>query len=116
MTDDGAWVVDDSALAVARHHYAAALSLDPEFVDAHQGMAWVMMQLGHPNTDHWIKGFVGHATKTRRYLGIGSGIPLILLVSARGGNVPVRHWIDERIFEVTVVYADFFDPADQRDD
>ena len=112
LTDDGAWVVDDSALAVARHHYAAALSLDPEFVDAHQGMAWVMMQLGHPNTDHWIKGFVGHATKTRRYLGIGSGIPLILLVSARGGNVPVRHWIDERIFEVTVVYADFFDTAD----
>ena len=29
-----------------------------------------------------------------------------------GGNIPTQHWIDDRIFAVTAVYADFFDPAD----
>ena len=112
LTDDGAWTPDDGALALARHHYATALLIDPECPEAHQGMARVLTELGHPDNEHWIKGFVGHATQKRRYLGSGVGIPLILLACARGGNIPARGWIDERIFDVTVIYADFFDSAD----
>jgi hypothetical protein len=46
----------------------------------------------------------------RRYRGTGTGIPLVMLVAAVGGNIPTQHWIDDRVFAVTAVYADFFDP------
>ena len=42
----------------------------------------------------------------------GPGIPLVMLVAAVGGNIPTQHWIDDRVFAVTAVYADFFDPDD----
>jgi hypothetical protein len=35
-----------------------------------------------------------------------------MLVAAVGGNIPVQHWVDDRVFSVTAVYADFFDPDD----
>jgi hypothetical protein len=38
-------------------------------------------------------------------------VPLLMLVSARGGNVPMQHWIDERVFAVTAIYADYYEPA-----
>jgi hypothetical protein len=92
--------------------YRAALALDPEMPRAHQGLARAMQALGHDAADHWRKGFAGHAVVRRRYRGAGTGIPLLLLVSAVGGNVPTGHWIDDRVFAVTAIYADFFDPAD----
>src|SRR5208282_1178440 len=39
------------------------------------------------------------------------GVPLLLLVSARGGNVATQQWIDDRVFAVTAIHADFYDPA-----
>jgi hypothetical protein len=40
------------------------------------------------------------------------GIPLVMLVAATGGNVPTQPWIDDRLFAVTAIYADFYDPAE----
>ena len=92
--------------------YRAALAADPEMPRAHQGLARAMQALGKDAGEHWRKGFVGHAVVRRRYRGSGTGVPLLLLVSAVGGNVPTGHWIDDRIYAVTAIYADFFDPAD----
>ena len=39
-----------------------------------------------------------------------NGVPLLLLVSARGGNVPTQHWISRR-FAVSAIHAEFHDPA-----
>jgi hypothetical protein len=92
--------------------YRAALALDSDMPRAHQGLARAMQVLGQDAGEHWRKGFVGHAVVRRRYRGQGTGVPLLLLVSAVGGNVPTGHWIDDRAFAVTAIYADFFDPAD----
>jgi hypothetical protein len=35
-------------------------------------------------TGHWGPGFVGHVVGTARYRGIGTGVPVLLLVGARG--------------------------------
>jgi hypothetical protein len=98
--------------AAARFHYQAALAIDPDLPEAHQGLARVLTQMGENADEHWQKGFSGHAVVRRRYRGTGTGIPLLMLVAAVGGNIPTQHWIDDRIFAVTAVYADFFDPAD----
>jgi hypothetical protein len=95
--------------AAARSHYQAALATDPDLPQAHQGLARILSETGENADEHWQKGFVGHAVVRRRYRGPGSGVPLLLLVAAVGGNVPTQQWIDDRIFAVIAVYADFHD-------
>jgi glutathione synthase/RimK-type ligase-like ATP-grasp enzyme len=99
-------VYKDNDFVDARQHYRAALAADPNFVPALQGLARVLTA-----EQYWREGFTGHAVVVQRYRGTGSGIPLLLLVAARGGNVPTACWVDNSIFAVTAVYADFHDPA-----
>ncbi len=107
-------LLEDGDLSAARLHYEAALGIAPDFPEAHQGLARVLTELADPAADaHWQQGFVGHAIATRRYRGIGPGVPLLLLVSARGGNVPTQQWVDDRRFAVTAIYADYHDPAER---
>ncbi len=98
--------------AAALPHYRAALQIDRGLTEAHRGLARALTELGEDAGEHWRKGFAGHAVLRRRYRGPGTGIPLLLLVAAVGGNIPAQHWIDDRIYAVTAIYADFFDPND----
>lgn len=103
---------EEQDVAGARAHYEAALALDPDLPEAHQGMAWVLAELGQAGAEeHRRRGFAGRALITRPYRGTGSGEPLVLLVSARGGNIPTGLWIDDRRFTIHAVYADYYDPA-----
>ena len=103
---------DEHDLAAARLHYEAALAVDPDFPEAHQGMALVLNELGLEDADlHWHRGFSGHAVISKPYRGTGTGVPLLLLVSARGGNIPTQLWITDRQFAVTAIYAEFHDPG-----
>jgi len=102
---------DELDVAGARAQYEAALALDPQLHEAHQGMAWVLAELGLDGAEeHRRRGFTGRSLVTQPYRGTGQGIPLVLLVSARGGNVPNRLWIDDRRFTIHAIYADYFDP------
>ena len=104
-------LLEDGDLAAARVHYEAALVTDPERPEAHQGMARVLNGLDDVAAEvHWRKGFVGHAIVKQRFRGSGPGIPLLLLVSARGGNVPTLQSLDDRVFSITAIYADYHDP------
>jgi hypothetical protein len=103
---------EECDLAAARLHYEAALAIDPDFPEAHQGMALVLNELGLEDADlHWRRGFSGHAVISKPYRGTGTGVPLLLLVSARGGNIPTQLWITDRQFAVTAIYAEFHDPG-----
>jgi hypothetical protein len=97
-------------LAAARRHYLQALSIDPDFPEAHQGMAWVLSQLGEPGAEqHRQQGYAGHAVVSRAYRGTGTGVPLLMLVSIHGGNVATQLWLNDRHFAVTAIYAEFHD-------
>jgi hypothetical protein len=98
--------------AAACVQYRVALAIDPDLPRAHQGLARALTDLSQEATFHWRKGFTGYAVVRRRYRGAAAGIPLLMLVSALGGNVATRHWIDDRVFAVTAVYADFVDQND----
>lgn len=103
---------EECNLTEARLHYQAALDIDSEFPEAHQGMAWVLNELGLEGAQlHWQKGFSGHSMVHRPYRGKGAAVPLLLLVSARGGNIPTELWINDRQFEVSAIYAEFYEPG-----
>jgi hypothetical protein len=92
----------------AREHYEAALAIDPDLPEAHQGMAWVLTELGIEGAEgHRERGFTGHALVTKPYRGVGTAVPILLLVSARGGNIPTRLWIDDRRFTLHALYTDY---------
>jgi hypothetical protein len=103
---------EERDLAAARLHYEAALAVDPDFSEAHQGMALVLNELGLEGADrHWHRGFSGRPVVSKPYRGTGRGVPLLMLVSARGGNIPTQLWISDRQFAVTAIYAEFHDPG-----
>jgi len=98
--------------AAARHHYDAALALDAGFAPAHRGLARLLDAQADPAaTAHRRLGFAAHAVATLPYRGTGTAAAILLLVAAAGGNVPTHHWIDDRRHAVTVLHADFHDPA-----
>jgi hypothetical protein len=102
-------------LTAARVQYEAALAADADFPEAHQGLARVLVELSQPEAaePHWQKGFVGRAIVVQRYRGTAPALPVLLLVSARGGNIPTQQILSDRAFAVTAVYTEFYDPAQE---
>jgi glutamate/tyrosine decarboxylase-like PLP-dependent enzyme/Flp pilus assembly protein TadD/glutathione synthase/RimK-type ligase-like ATP-grasp enzyme len=95
----------------AREHYEAALRSDPGHAEAHQGLANVLAELGDEDGAQWHrrKGFEGRPALQLPYRGEGSPVSLLLLVSSRGGNIPTRHLLDDRVFQIFVLMPEFYD-------
>jgi hypothetical protein len=109
----GNLLYEDGDFATARWHYEAALAVETALPEAHQGLARILTRLGETDAAalHWEKGFVGHAIAAQRYRGASLPIPVLLLASVKDGNIPTRQILDDRVFAVTVLYAEFYDPA-----
>ena len=108
-TNLGNLLYQDGDEAGAERLFRKALAADPEFYGAHQGLARILSERGEDAETHWRKGFDGHSLAARRFRGEGPGIPLLLLVSVKLGNVATQRWIDDRIFAVTELYVAFHD-------
>jgi len=103
----------DGEFAAARAQYEAALAVEAGLAEAHQGLARVLTRIGETDAaaPHWQKGFAGHEVAVQRYRGASPPIPVLLLVSVEDGNIPTRQILDDRIFAVTALYTEFYDPA-----
>jgi glutathione synthase/RimK-type ligase-like ATP-grasp enzyme len=97
----------------ARQHYERALQADPDHAEAHQGLGAVLADLGDRAgaREHFRRGFRGHAVSTLPYRGDRPPVRLLQLVSSGGGNIPCGLVLDDTRFLITVVVADYFDPA-----
>ena len=105
-------LAEDGDPLAAEAHYRAALAADPDFAPAHQGLARVLGELGDPRAElHLHMGFAGRAIERRRYRGSGQGAPVLVLATARLGNMPTGPWIDDRGFAISVVHVEFWDPS-----
>lgn len=97
----------------ARSHYDAALRIDPELAQAHQGLGAVLSDLGDRAgaRAHFQKGFRHHAVSTLPYRGSEPPIPLLHLVSSGGGNIPTASFLDDCVFLTSVIVTDYLDPS-----
>ena len=101
----------DNEATAAKLQYEAALAIDAHLHEAHQGMAWVLKDIDRDAAErHLQMGFLGRALVTKPYRGVEAGIPLLLLVCARGGNIPTDLWINDRRFTIHAIYPEFYDP------
>lgn len=103
----------DGDLATAREHFEIALRSDPDHPQAHQGLSAVLAEVGEHEgaAMHRSRGFRKQFITTLPYRGTRPPVPLLLLVSAAGGDIPTAPFLDNRIFLSSVVIADYFDPA-----
>jgi glutathione synthase/RimK-type ligase-like ATP-grasp enzyme len=99
--------------AEARARYDAALRIDPELAQAHQGLGAVLSDLGDRAgaRSHFRKGFRSHAVSTLPYRGTEPPVALLQLVSSGGGNIPTASFLDDRIFLTNVIVTDYLDPS-----
>jgi len=97
----------------ARQHYEAALRHDPDNANAHQGLGAVLSDIGERAAArlHFDRGFRHHAVSTLPFRGTVAPIPLLQLVSSGGGNIPAALFLDDTVYQTSVVVADYLDPA-----
>jgi glutamate/tyrosine decarboxylase-like PLP-dependent enzyme/glutathione synthase/RimK-type ligase-like ATP-grasp enzyme len=101
----------DGEFEAARRHYETALQCVPDHAEAHQGMSYALAELGDPERAAWHrrKGFAQRAVQALPYRGEGPPVSLLLLISTLGGNIPTRGFLDDRVFQTTVVAPEFYD-------
>jgi aromatic-L-amino-acid/L-tryptophan decarboxylase len=102
-----------SDLAQAREHYEAALRLQPDHAQAHQGLADILAESGdHAGAArHRHMGFEHRAIVTLPYRGERPPVSLLLLAGSAGGNIPMRHFLDDRVFQTHIVFVEFYNSA-----
>jgi glutamate/tyrosine decarboxylase-like PLP-dependent enzyme len=107
----GSVLLEGGNAEAARTHYEAALRIDPEFPQAHGGMYYALTRLGELEAAklHQRKSFGQKNSFPAPFRGDSQPIPVLLLVSSTGGNTPIEKLLDDRVFQTTVVVADFFD-------
>lgn len=99
-------------LTAAREHYQAALALDSGFAEAHQGLGNLLAELGNEEAaaHHQRLGLRDQQPIELPYRGEGQPVQVLLLVSGRRSDVPIRHLLDDKVFRTFVVLTNVYDP------
>jgi hypothetical protein len=99
-------------LAAAQQHYEAALALDSQFAEAHQGLGNLLAELGHEEAAarHQRLGLRDYRATELPYRGEAEPVQVLMLVSGRRGDVPIRHLLDDQVFRTFVVLPNVYDP------
>lgn len=105
-------LLDAGETAAARRHYEIAIRLDPDNVAARQCLAILLLRDGDERgaAAHARVGF-RHGASIWAFRGAGRPIPVLVVHSALGGNVPIDRFIDDRTFVKSTIVAEFFDSA-----
>jgi Tetratricopeptide repeat len=105
-------LIDDGKAEEARALCESALAVDPSHADAHRVLARALSALGRDEQaePHWRQAFAGRGIVERPYRGRGRAPRVLLIVSVKSGNIPTQLLLDDRMFEISAVYAEYFYP------
>jgi tetratricopeptide (TPR) repeat protein len=109
----GEAMLEDDEIETASECFAGALQLDPDLREAHRGLATSLERSGrHDEAERaWRKAFPDGSIEISPYRGSVEPIRVLLLSSACGGNIPIKHLLDDRIFEVATLIAESYPGA-----
>jgi hypothetical protein len=108
----GSILHENGDLHGARLQFEAALGIDGTLTDPHRGLARIAQDIGESEAAdrHWRQSFPGQAIVGQPCCGNARGVPLLVLVSTKIGNIPTQHILDDRIHDVAVLYAEYHRP------
>jgi tetratricopeptide (TPR) repeat protein len=93
---------------LARAEYEAALAHDPACAEANQGLSYLLDGIDEAAAArHRDLGFATRALTSTPYRGRGTPVRVLRLVSARGGNIPTRHLLDDRVFATDTLVVEY---------
>jgi hypothetical protein len=97
----------------AEAQYRAVLALDPAHPEAHRGLAQLLSARGDEAEaeQHRAPAFRDRPVTLLSYRGTAAPVPMLVLVSARDGNLAYETIVDQSVFEVSVLVAEYFDRA-----
>ena len=110
----GVALLEGGDLTAARSEFESALALDQNCAEAHQGLNAVFVRLGDDaNADrHRELGFSNRGIEVAPFRGEGPpAANVLLLLSSAGGNVDLRHILDDHRYGVTKLFVDACDPG-----
>lgn len=106
-------LVGDSEHDRAREHFEIALRLAPNLIEANRGLAYLATELRDETqaAQYRQKAFQQHPVLVMPYCGEGTPLELLVLASAIGGAIPMRHHFDDRLFLVSALFVEYYDPS-----
>ena len=109
----GEVMLEDDEIAAATDCFEDALRLDPDLCEAHRGLATSLERSGrHEAAERaWRKAFPSGSIEIAPYRGAVEPVRVLLLTSACGGNIPIKHLLDDRVFEVATLIAESYPGA-----
>jgi Flp pilus assembly protein TadD/glutathione synthase/RimK-type ligase-like ATP-grasp enzyme len=93
--------------------FEAALRVDPEHREAHRGLAIIYERAGDVAAADraWRAGFPDGSIAISPYRGPKEPVRVLLVTSAIGGNIPLQHVLDDRIFQWATLIAESYTPS-----
>ena len=103
-------LLDQGDVQGAQGHFTQVLERDPDFFAAHHGLALVYEVTGDAVAaqEHLERAFEKRASWTQPYRGSGTPLRVLLLVSARGGDMVTHPFLDDRSVETTTFVVEGF--------
>jgi Tfp pilus assembly protein PilF len=95
----------------AREYFEEALRIHPGFENAHEGMCYVLGELGDRKQADWHRreAFKNRSIMPLPYCGRREPVTVLKLVSTKGGNVKLSRFLDPRIFQTTILLPEFYE-------
>jgi len=103
-------LLDEGDVDGARAAFATALERDPGQREAYRGLAIAYERAGaYAEADRaWHSGFPDGSIAIAPYRGAGPPVRVLFVAAAIGGNIPIQHLLDDRVFEVATLVAESY--------
>jgi Flp pilus assembly protein TadD len=97
----------------AQAAFEAALGADPEHVEAYRGLAIIFERAGDVEAADraWRAGFPDGSIAISPFRGPKEPVRVLLLTSAIGGNIPLQHVLDDRVFQWATLITESYVPS-----